>query len=56
MANLPAARCAVEVRALYCHCPRALLAPLDENIRLSESHPDRLRGPDALLGLLRGMA
>ena len=41
-------------RALYRRHPRALLVSLDERVSPTGVHPNRLRNPEALLGLLRG--
>lgn len=41
-------------RALYRRHPRALLVSLDEQVSPAGIHPNRLRNPEALLGLLRG--
>jgi AcrR family transcriptional regulator len=44
-----------QLRKLYRRYPRALLVSLDENLGPSGVHPARLRNPDAILGLLRGI-
>ncbi|TDC76846.1 TetR/AcrR family transcriptional regulator [Streptomyces hainanensis] len=46
---------AARQRALYRRHPRALLVSLDERVRSVGVHPNRLRNPDAFLGLLRAI-
>ncbi|GAA2446541.1 hypothetical protein GCM10010191_74510 [Actinomadura vinacea] len=44
-----------QLRGLYRRYPRALLVSLDERVRPTGVHPNRLANPEAFLGLLRGI-